>query len=647
MSATEAVDESASTRSPRPPSRLERARDFLRARYLGADLRTLGLFRLVIGALLCLNCLRVWNDATLYYSNEGVFSNDWHLFKPSGDFNFSVFHAFSSPAEVHVAFALALACFFCFAIGYRTRLFNALSLLWITSLDNRLVLVENGGYVVVNLTVFWALFLPVGARFSVDALRRAFRETQGVEAMVTRERPTGPHRSLASLFIVVNFGLVYLFNVVNKYGSTWRAGDTVHYVLHLDRLGTPVAAWFRETLPYPAMRVASWSVLIVEALIVMLIFWPRGRRYTRPLAQLLIVGLHTTFGVMMQLGPFSWFMIGWSTVLLCAVHWEALGRVFREEVPGTEISVERASGLAIWIGRLIAAGDGPRHLRWVPHGGGAPLRARRGDGAWETGRRAFWLAARATPGGRALSWLRLPSLGLIDLGLALAFAHPAATGRFFGLDRRGAAPPRPPSPLARRAARWGGRLREAIVVLFALLFLSQILNENKSIPPLFKHQLPKPIHALVVYPRLFQGWGMFAPNPVREDGVLAIEAVTIDGRRLDPLRGKEPDLDLSDDRGAGLNQIHQDYGNRIRQPGNRHHRQALDRFLKGYHHFTNRPDDEIVAYVVWWLRDQCPEPGSLTPTQHEKVCLASWRKPGFRAPANLDLPPRCKPESAE
>src|SRR5690606_32788144 len=115
---------------------------------------------------------------------------------------------------------------------------------------------------------------------------------------------------------------------------------------------------------------------------------------------------------------------------------------------------------------------------------------------------------------------------------------------------------------------------------FALLFASQIVNENKSIPPPFKHQLPKPLRALVVYPRLFQGWGMFAPNPVREDGVLAIEAFTVDGRRLDPLRGKAPDLDLSDDRGSRLNQIHQDYGNRIRQARNRPHRQALDRFLR-------------------------------------------------------------------
>ena len=46
----------------------------------------------------------------------------------------------------------------------------------VTSLDNRLVMVENGGYVVVNLIVGYAMFLPTERRFSVDALLRSYRE---------------------------------------------------------------------------------------------------------------------------------------------------------------------------------------------------------------------------------------------------------------------------------------------------------------------------------------------------------------------------------------------------------------------------------------------------------------------------------------
>ena len=35
--------------------------------------------------------------------------------------------------------------------------------------------------------------------------------------------------------------VVYLFNVINKSGTVWRNGDTVHYVLHLDRMITGLA----------------------------------------------------------------------------------------------------------------------------------------------------------------------------------------------------------------------------------------------------------------------------------------------------------------------------------------------------------------------------------------------------------------------
>ncbi|MEZ4312713.1 MAG: hypothetical protein R3F14_32215 [Polyangiaceae bacterium] len=43
-------------------------------------------------------------------------------------------------------------------------------------MDNRLVLVENGGYVVVNLLVAWTTLMPMGRRCSVDALLRSCRE---------------------------------------------------------------------------------------------------------------------------------------------------------------------------------------------------------------------------------------------------------------------------------------------------------------------------------------------------------------------------------------------------------------------------------------------------------------------------------------
>src|SRR5262249_27833678 len=216
-------------------------RHWFRDHYMTVDLRTLGLFRLVLGFVVSADLVRHWKEARWFYSNAGVLTNHYHLFRPSSGYNFSLFHAFSSLGEVHVAFALALVCHLLFFVGWHTRLFSILSFVIVTSLDNRLVMVENGGYVVVNLIMAWAMFLPTGRRFSVDALRRSYRERkERTEAdLNARYRPdwaVRPYVSGIVLLAIVNLSAVYLFNVVNKSGAIWKRGETVHYVLHLDRM---------------------------------------------------------------------------------------------------------------------------------------------------------------------------------------------------------------------------------------------------------------------------------------------------------------------------------------------------------------------------------------------------------------------------
>src|SRR5829696_3920745 len=50
----------AATRPPKGPGRLRRAGAWIRDHYLQADPRTLGLFRLFLGFLVCGDCVRHW-----------------------------------------------------------------------------------------------------------------------------------------------------------------------------------------------------------------------------------------------------------------------------------------------------------------------------------------------------------------------------------------------------------------------------------------------------------------------------------------------------------------------------------------------------------------------------------------------------------
>lgn len=667
-----ASDEAPSPEAPLPApapavvkkGRSERLREtlvWIRDHYCVMEPRTAGIYRWVVGFLCMADMIRHWSEARWFYSNEGVLTNHYHLFRPSSGYNFSVFHAFSSLGEVHVIFALFVLCHFFFMIGWRTKLFSILSFIAVTSLDNRLVMVENGGYVVVNLVVGYAMFLPTGKRFSVDAWLRSWRERKegNVAELNERYRPEWadkPYVSLAVLLVVLNLAVVYFFNVVNKSGHLWRTGQTVHYVLYLNRMVTGAAVLFRELFPYWTTRPVTWGVLCLEALLVGWILSPYAKRVTRSLALIGILCLHTSFGVMMRLGPFAWFMIGWSMALISPPQWEAVEGWYRRKSAPRVVVFDRGSPFAFAVCRALSRLDTLEQLRFEESAADAAspeLLAARDEatGAVFTGLAAFREIVQALPGGRFGYWIvRIGTLGLLGPILAFASRRRAALARFFGL----AVPPRGPEAVATtspiRARIWNASVyaRETLLVWVAICSVLQAIAENKAVPTWAKPKMPSVMSATLVYPRMFQGWGMFAPNPITDDGSVSIDAVTLEGRHVDPFTGQTPDLDISDARGLGLGQIRQDYFNRIRLDRNKVFRQGLQDYLRNWHKETGRPEDELVAFDVYWVRAMCPPPGQKSSYNNEKIALLTYRKPGYRPPPGQPpLPPEPKVESAD
>ncbi len=656
---------------------LRRAYGAFAARYLEVDPRTAGIYRIILGTLLCLDLIRHWGEARFLYSIVGALPNDKHLFRPSGGYLFSLFHSVSTMPEVHALFALGLVCHFLFLVGYRTRLFALLGFIFVTSMDSRVPLVENGGYVVVNLQCLYAIFLPLGKRFGVDAWRASWRATKETTLgeLGDRTDPLGerlPTRTLVAFTALINLGLVYFFNVVNKTGQIWREGNTVHYVLHIDRMVTGVGVFAREHTPEWLMKIADYSTLSVEAIICVSILSWKGRKYTRPLAMVLMTLLHGTFGVMMRLGPFSWFMIAWSWTLLLPIHFEWLQRFYEKRSRAVVVGLDPRSAFAMTVGRVVKRLDGYERVAFEAAPDGAPVAARlEGSETWLTESRPVLRAiTQALPLGKWLGAL----LGLLGGQAVFSFMmrDPARVERFFGLGLAAPAASGLPAPLALRARRWLAIPREVLVAYLAVTATMQVWMENKAIPksipppvkegtelqpdekrglavmkkylgdrviPLKPETAPAFLQMTITYPRIFQGWGMFAPNPIQDDGIIAVDAYTIDGRHVDPFTGQAPDLDLTDARGAGLSQLRQDYGNRIRLDRNAYYREGLKEYLQHWHVETGRPADELVAFDVYWVRDRCPKPGSDTPYDNDPVPLLSWRKAGFKAPEGFPTIP--------
>src|SRR4029078_5957667 len=87
--------------------------DWLRDTYFSFDRRTLGFGRLMLGFFLLTDLGRRTGTWLAMYSSEGVLPSDVDLRFPTMYGTFSIFHAFSTPLELRVLWALIFVTFLC------------------------------------------------------------------------------------------------------------------------------------------------------------------------------------------------------------------------------------------------------------------------------------------------------------------------------------------------------------------------------------------------------------------------------------------------------------------------------------------------------------------------------------------------------
>src|SRR3569623_332472 len=139
---------------------------FARDRWLSIDLRTLGLFRNAFGLCLIANLLdhATGGNLTTFFSNDGVLTNHFALFAPIQLREWSLLFAFSRPGEVAVAIAAIFAVYVLYTIGWRTRVMQVLARICFISIQNRNLLLQDGGSFTCSAIAVWTAFLPLDAR---------------------------------------------------------------------------------------------------------------------------------------------------------------------------------------------------------------------------------------------------------------------------------------------------------------------------------------------------------------------------------------------------------------------------------------------------------------------------------------------------
>ncbi len=323
-----------------------------------------------------------------------------------------------------------------------------LALVCVLSLHGRATLVENGGDWMLSELTLWAVFLPLGTRFSVDAVRASLerrRETTvaelGERAAMAPDPATARIVSLAAFTILFQLAVAYFFNAIQKGGPTWRHGTAVHYVLYQNRMVTWLAVWMRPHMTPGLSRVLSYAALATEGALPILILSPFPRVWARRAAVLAVIGLHIGFQCFINLGIFSWTMIAYTPFLLTEADWSLFARLGRRRGRRLVVTLDASCGVCFQLARVLARLDRFGRIRLVagPAPGPEPAGAagespppavevvEETTGGRLIGAEALAALLRALPLGVLWSWpLRLPGLR------ALANSNTYAAARIAG-----------------------------------------------------------------------------------------------------------------------------------------------------------------------------------------------------------------------
>ena len=266
------------------------------------DYRAMALLRMAIALVMILNLVIRLSDLTVFYTNDGVlplhslFQNEWNN-------NFFSLNTMSGAWSFQLGIFLVgiAAAIFVFA-GYKTRVATFICWVILVSIDNRNLLIHQGGDDLICLIFFLGMFMPWHKRYSIDNALNNYKTDGSIE------------KSLSGFAYIFLVAAVYLFSAILKTSPEWHSqGTALYYALSLDQLTWPFGKWL---LQFPELlKVLTHLTMYLEIYAPILILLPFVHKITRPIGLLLIIALHIGISSMLFVGIF--FMIGIASTLAC------------------------------------------------------------------------------------------------------------------------------------------------------------------------------------------------------------------------------------------------------------------------------------------------------------------------------------------
>jgi len=507
----------------------------------GIDLRTLALFRVLLGVYILIDLVMRSRDLVAHYTDAGIMPR-----------SVQIDHLYITTWSVHLAnggawfqallFVLAGLAALGLLVGWRTRAMTVVSWLLMLSVQNRNTFILSGEDNLALLMLFWAMFLPLGARYSVDAALER-----------TKRFVRNGYFTLATAALLLQGMSMYFFSALLKIHPVWyQDGTAVHYALQLDYLVTPFALWFRQF--QDLMTGLTYYVYALELIGPILIFSPLFQRTLRTVFMLAFMSMHLAFAIFLEIGFFPFISIIINLTFLPGWMWDKLA---------SWLPVRGGKPLAIWYDRgCDFCEKSCQLLRVFLFLGDTPIRPAQDDpqiGA-ELEKRNSWVVSDGSTlsfKSDALARLFSASPVFFPFGWLLRRQVLQTAGdacySWVGRNR-----PR----LSRVTAAWlpwrVSPPRFGIVTqVLAGVFLAFITIQNISTLPWSGLTLPDSFRMVRQALGLYQNWTMFAPYPEMTSPWPVIEGELTDGTVVDVYNGRPGLADF--DKPAVVSKVYENY----------------------------------------------------------------------------------------
>jgi hypothetical protein len=197
-------------------------------------------------------------------------------------------------------FVLALALM---TLGLFTRPATVVAWVMACTFHNRLSELMNGGDALLRTGLYFLMFAPAGAAWSLDRWRRA---------RAAAPAGLGPVRIApwSVRLLQIQFCAMYLFTGLAKARGDWVSGEAMYWVLN----DVALCRWPYCLLPVPmpVCRVLSWGTLVFEIGFPLFVL-------VRPLRRWLILaglGFHAGILLSLEIGWFSQAAMCWYALFL-------------------------------------------------------------------------------------------------------------------------------------------------------------------------------------------------------------------------------------------------------------------------------------------------------------------------------------------